>query len=94
MPLDIKYYTPRSNHIICEMVKVIISKGGMHIPEDAQKYEQLMQVVKAGDQVTVAQEGDYVIMGPSNAVTEFISGNRNLRQFAQEVVIGTYNPPN
>ena len=92
MIIDIDKYEPVGDQILCELLKITMSKGGMHIPDTAQKHQKFMQVIMKGEMCTPRIKiGDFVIIGPTNSATPFMVDKREMLQFPEHVIIGKLN---
>ncbi len=92
MKIDINLYEPIGDQVLCELSKITMSKGGMHIPETAQKHQRFMQVIMKGELCTERINiGDFVIIGPTNTATPFKVDDRELLQFPENCIIGRLN---
>jgi co-chaperonin GroES (HSP10) len=65
MKVKLEYYNPIGNTVLCKLSAPEKTEGGVHIPEEARKFERAAKVVKIGHIVEpeLVDVGDIVIIG-------------------------------
>lgn len=92
MEVTLKSYEPVGNQVLLMLNIKSSTESGIIL--DKKKADKWMLVAKVGPLVTVAKQGDYIIMGEPRGMAHLQFGNESFMQVSEHDVIGVVRAKN